>query len=44
MRAREVLSGLGYRLEWHEYAMPHSVCLEEVRDISAWLGSVLPQG
>jgi phospholipase/carboxylesterase len=25
MRAREVLSGLGYRLEWHEYAMPHSV-------------------
>jgi len=43
MRAREVLSGLGYRLEWHEYAMQHSVCLEEVRDISAWLGSVLPQ-
>jgi phospholipase/carboxylesterase len=44
MRAREILSGLGYHLEWHEYAMPHSVCLEEVRDISAWLGSVLPQG
>ena len=44
MRAREILSGLGYRLEWHEYSMPHSVCLEEVRDISAWLGSVLPQG
>jgi phospholipase/carboxylesterase len=44
MRAREILSGLGYRLEWHEYPMPHSVCLEEVRDISAWLGSVLPQG
>jgi phospholipase/carboxylesterase len=44
MRAREILSGLGYRLEWHEYPMPHSVCLEEVRDVSAWLGSVLPQG
>ena len=44
MRAREILSGLGYRLEWHEYPMPHSVCLEEVRDIRAWLGSVLPQG
>ena len=44
MRAREILSGLGYRLELHEYPMPHSVCLEEVRDISAWLGSVLPQG
>jgi phospholipase/carboxylesterase len=44
MRAREILSGLGYRLEWHEYPMPHSVCLEEVRDISAWLGAVLLQG
>jgi len=44
LRAREILSGLGYRLEWHEYPMPHSVCLEEVRDISAWLGAVLPQG
>ena len=44
MRARETLSGLGYRLEWHEYPMPHSVCLEEVRDITAWLRSVLPLG
>lgn len=44
MRARETLSGLGYRLEWHEYPMPHSVCLEEVRDISAWLHGVLPLG
>jgi phospholipase/carboxylesterase len=41
LRARETLTGLGYRLEWHEYPMPHSVCLEEVRDISAWLGLVL---
>jgi len=24
-------------LEWHEYAMPHSVCQEEVRDIEHWL-------
>jgi phospholipase/carboxylesterase len=42
MRARETLVGLGYRVEWHEYPMPHSVSLEEVRDISAWLGKVLP--
>jgi phospholipase/carboxylesterase len=41
MRARETLSGLGYRLEWHEYPMPHAVCAEEVRDISTWLGVVL---
>ena len=33
----EQLSGLGYALEWHEYAMQHSVCVEEVRDIAAWL-------
>jgi phospholipase/carboxylesterase len=28
-------------VEWHEYPMPHSVCAEEVRDISTWLGVVL---
>ncbi|MGH7306746.1 MAG: alpha/beta hydrolase [Candidatus Rokuibacteriota bacterium] len=42
MRAREALVGLGYRLEWHEYQMPHSVCPEEIRDIAAWLGTALP--
>jgi len=31
------LSEQGYPLEWHEYAMPHSVCMEEVQDIAAWL-------
>jgi phospholipase/carboxylesterase len=31
------LSALGYPLDWHEYAMPHSVCAEEVGDIAAWL-------
>ncbi len=35
--SREVLSALGYRVEWHEYAMGHAVCLQEIRDISAWL-------
>ncbi|MGB8339635.1 MAG: alpha/beta hydrolase-fold protein [Burkholderiales bacterium] len=27
----------GYTLEWHQYPMPHSVCLEEIGDISTWL-------
>lgn len=27
----------GYSLEWHGYAMPHSVCPEEIRDIGKWL-------
>jgi phospholipase/carboxylesterase len=39
-RAYETLTGLGYRVEWHEYPMPHSVCPEEIADITAWLGKV----
>lgn len=27
----------GYMLEWHEYAMQHTLCMEEVRDIELWL-------
>ncbi len=27
----------GYRVDWHEYAMPHAMCMEEVRDIERWL-------
>ena len=41
LRARETLTGLGYRVEWLEYSMPHSVCPEEIRDIATWLGRVL---
>lgn len=33
----EKLRGLGYQPEWHEYAMQHSVCMEEVSDVAAWL-------
>jgi phospholipase/carboxylesterase len=44
LQARETLSAVGYRVEWHEYPMPHSVCLEEVQDVSAWLRGVLPLG
>jgi phospholipase/carboxylesterase len=27
----------GHPVEWREYAMPHSVCIEEIIDIGAWL-------
>ena len=37
IRARDFLTHLGYRMEWHEYSMPHSVCLEEVKEIGRWL-------
>lgn len=31
------LSALGYSVEWHEYAMPHTVCMEEIEAIEQWL-------
>lgn len=40
-KSRDVLRALGYTVEWHEYMMQHSVCLEEVDDISKWLQRVL---
>ncbi|MBI5439476.1 MAG: dienelactone hydrolase family protein [Nitrosomonadales bacterium] len=35
--SRDALLKFGYNVEWHEYAMPHSLCEAEVRDIEAWL-------
>jgi len=39
--SREILLQQGYQLDWHEYAMQHSVCQEEVGDIEAWLTAVI---
>ncbi|MYN29964.1 alpha/beta hydrolase [Duganella levis] len=39
--SRDLLVDWGYQVEWHEYAMQHSLCQEEVNDISAWLKRVL---
>jgi len=38
---RDRLIKLGYDVDWHQYPMAHSVCAEELRDISAWLARVL---
>ena len=38
LAARNLLKERGYAIEWHEYPMPHSVCLEEVWAIGRWLG------
>jgi phospholipase/carboxylesterase len=35
------LQRLGYDVQWHTYPMPHSVCAEEVADISKFLNQVL---
>ena len=39
--SRDRLLAQGYRIEWHEYPMPHSVCAEEIADLSTWLRGVL---
>ena len=39
--SREVLRALGYEVQWHEYPMAHSVCMEEIADINQWLLKVL---
>jgi phospholipase/carboxylesterase len=39
--SRRLLEAAGYAVEWHSYNMPHSVCPQEVADISAWLRRVL---
>jgi phospholipase/carboxylesterase len=35
------LEGLGFKVEWHQYPMEHSVNLDEIREVRSWLGSVL---
>lgn len=40
-QSRKVLEGLGYKVAWHTYPMPHSVCAQEIADISAFLQDVL---
>ena len=41
-RARDLLVRLGYRVDWHEYPMPHAVCLEEIHLLAGWLRDRLP--
>jgi phospholipase/carboxylesterase len=40
-QSRDLLKSLGYQVEWHEYMMQHSLCVEEIREINAWLRKVL---
>ncbi len=40
-QSRDALLALGYPVEWHDYDMPHSVCMEEIEDLNRWLLRVL---
>jgi phospholipase/carboxylesterase len=35
--SRRALEALRYSVEWHSYSMQHSVCVEEIGAIAAWL-------
>lgn len=41
--SHDVLRTLGYSVDWHEYPMAHSVCMEEIADLNQWLNRVLAQ-
>jgi len=34
--SRDLLVKAGYQVDWHTYPMQHSVCPQEIQDISAW--------
>ena len=40
-RSRDLLLDLGFRVAWHEYPMPHSVCAEEIHHLASWLRDTL---
>ena len=40
-QSRDLLKKLNYPVEWREYPMPHSVCAEEIADLSAFLVRIL---
>lgn len=39
--SRDALRALGHAVEWHEFPMEHSVCLEEIQALNRWLLEVL---
>jgi len=41
LQSRDALIALGHPVEWHEYTMAHSVCMEEIADLNRFLLRVL---
>ena len=37
LAARDTLVGLGHSVDWHDYPMEHSVCMDEVTALNRWL-------
>ncbi len=39
--SRKALEDAGYRVEWRSYAMPHTLCAQEIHDMGEWLRRIL---
>ena len=39
--SRRILEATGYRVQWHAYPMPHSLCEPEVAEIRKFLATVV---
>jgi phospholipase/carboxylesterase len=44
LMSKGFLENLGYSVDWHSYAMPHSVSAEEIEALSSWLGKRFAAG
>lgn len=42
--SKQRLTDLGYQVSWKDYPMEHSVCAEEIVDISQWIKQVTASG
>ncbi|MBL8324801.1 MAG: carboxylesterase [Rubrivivax sp.] len=42
--SRDAVAALGNPVQWHDYPMEHSVCMEELRDVQTFLQRVLAEG
>ena len=41
LSSRKLLTNADYLLEWHDYPMEHTVCKQEIADISHWLNCIM---
>jgi phospholipase/carboxylesterase len=39
--SKQQLVEAGYKVDWHEYPMAHTVSREEIDDISQWMNRVM---
>ena len=41
LQSKRLMENAGFHIEWHSYPMGHSLCPEEIGDISSWLIRIL---